>query len=182
MRASNLVFVALFVAGLLSQGCSDTKSRSDGGSCVPGEPGCTTLAAGIDLALTEADLMQGRTISSLNFVYARDLWVRTRVPSLPRIAEVALTFINPRGEISYEDRTPYSSDPDVKETTSTLGHPITVFPAKSIPGGFALDRPIPIAGSVLQRIPAPEGIWEIQSVVDGYAEKLSTQLDVTNQR
>lgn len=182
MRTSNLVFGAMFVVGMLAQGCNDTKPTSQTGSCVPGEPGCTALSAGIDLSLTESGLMQGETISSVNFVYARDLWVRTRLPSIPRIAEVSLTFINPRGEISYEDRTPYSPDPNVKQMDSTLGHPISVFPAKSIPGGFALDRPIPIAGSVLQRIPAPEGIWEIQAVIDGHSEKLITQLEVKNQR
>ena len=58
-------------------------------------------------------------------------------------------------------------------------HPITVFHSKPIEGGFAIDVPIPVAGTVLTRYPmVNEGTWMAEAEVDGLMGTLRTAFQV----
>ncbi len=150
-----------------------------GGGAVAGpasHPG--PFAEGIDLAVSAEGLGQDASASPFNFLHLRDLWVRVNVSKMPKTAALNLVFVSPRGETFYESTLYFSRDTKVKSVTP-LGadHPAVVLQARRLPGGFALDQPIPIVGSVFLRYPMP-GTWMVQARISGMAETLTTRMEV----
>ncbi len=154
------------------------------GQAPPAGPDLATapLSAGISLASSQEELEAGVTTPIFNLYYLRDLWVRVRVPAIGGLAQLKLKFILPSGEVVYEDASAFSPDPTM--TTAIMGpmpYPSTVFAAKPVPSGVALDRPIPVAGTVFTRN-AKAGTWTVKATVDGVPGELSTPMEVTTTR
>jgi hypothetical protein len=138
-------------------------------------------AEGISFGLSQSDL-DGNTISQMNLSRTRDLWVRVRVAGMARVAQVKLEFVKPTGDVFYEELTPYSPDPTMNTMPMPgIDHPVQVFGAKQFPGGYALDRAIPIGGTVFERYPTP-GTWTVRATIEGQAKPFSAPLDVIVQR
>ena len=130
---------------------------------------------GIEFASSEAALENG-TATRFDFLGLRDLWVRVKVRSPSRLVTLKLTFASPGGDAFYETTLLYAIDPRV-HTGKINGAPTNVLTAKRIPSGFALDYPVPIAGSVFQRFAKP-GSWQVQAQVGSADTPLSAPLDV----
>jgi hypothetical protein len=130
---------------------------------------------GIEFASSEAAL-EDATATRFDFLALRDLWVRVKVRRPPRLVTVKLTFTSPSGAAFYETTILYATDPGVR-TGRINGAPASVLPARRIPSGFALDYPVPIAGSVFQRFAKP-GSWTVQAQVGSDDALLSAPLDV----
>jgi hypothetical protein len=150
------------------------------GDAPPGPPDLTAapLHGAILLGDSATALESGMGTTKFNFVRLRDLFVRVTVPALTGLAVMKLTFFTPGGEILYETSAPFSTDP--AQTSAMMGpmpHPSTVFLAKPVPGGYALDREIAIAGSVFTRDPRP-GVWRVTASVEGVPGTLSTMIEV----
>jgi hypothetical protein len=130
---------------------------------------------GIEFAGSEAALADA-TATQFDFLALRDLWVRVKVHRPSRLVTVKLTFTSPGGGAFYETKVLYATDPRVR-TGRINGAPASALPAKRIPGGFALDYPVPIAGSVFQRFAKP-GSWTVQAQVESAETPLSAPLEV----
>ncbi len=136
------------------------------------------FAEGIELAGSAEGLGRDEIASSFNFLHLRDLWVRVNVSRMPKTAALNLVFVSPRGETFYETNLFFSRDAKVRSVNPPgADHPATVLQAKRFPGGFALDQPIPIVGSVFLRYPMP-GTWVVQARISGMAESLTTTMQV----
>jgi hypothetical protein len=102
----------------------------------------------------------------------RDLHVRLQLPDVPAgVFWVTLRLHTPTGAVYDERHTPYSADPNAPKRVDSpdgVPHPIDVFPAKAIPGGFGLDLPLLVGGTNLMRRPFP-GLWRITVAVDNSA-------------
>ena len=133
---------------------------------------------GIEFSATEEGLEQGDTASSFNLNTLRDLWVRVRVSHMSHTSLVRLAFTTPRGEVFYETVLLYTREPRARQVSFPgLPHPRTAFPAKLVPGGYALDQPIPVGAGVFMRYPQP-GAWRVEATVDG-RQALAVRLDFT---
>lgn len=135
----------------------------------------TPFREGIEFASSEAAL-EDATGTQFDFLELRDLWVRVKVRQPSRLVTVTLTFTSPSGTAFYETTLLYATDPRVR-TGRINGAPASALPAKRIPSGFALDYPVPIAGSVFQRFSKP-GSWKVQAQVGSADPPLSAPLDV----
>lgn len=133
---------------------------------------------GIELSSSEAGLEQGAVSTRFNLLELRDLWIRVRVARMPHISLLRLTFTSPRGEVFYETKLLYSREPRAMEVqVQGVPHLRTAFPAKRVPGGYALDQPIPIGAGVFMRYPQP-GTWLVQATLDGHHEALAVHVDL----
>ena len=151
---------------------------SGSGAVAGPAPHAGPFAEGIELAVSAEGLGQDASASPFNFLHIRDLWVRVNVSKLPKTAALHLVFVSPRGETFYETNLYFSKDTRVKSVAPQGGdQPAAVLQASRVPGGFALDQPIPIAGSVFLRYPMP-GTWMVQARISGVAETFSTTLEV----
>ncbi len=165
MRGIGTLLSVYLLAGIGS-GQAAAPPRSEG-----------VFVEGIELAAQEQDLARGVASSRFNLMQLRDLWVRVKVARIPKTAAFDLAFISPRGERFYETRLYYSRDPKVSSVRqSGTDQPATVLPARRLPGGFALDQPIPIAGGVFVRYPIP-GTWVVRATVTGQDEPLTTTFE-----
>jgi hypothetical protein len=131
---------------------------------------------GIEFASSEAAL-EDATATEFDFLELRDLWVRIKVRRPSQLVTVKLTFTSPSGAPFYEATLLYATDPRVR-TGRINGAPTSVLPVKRVPSGFALDYPVPIAGSVFQRFSEP-GSWKVQAQVGSADAPLSAPLDVS---
>jgi hypothetical protein len=133
------------------------------------------FSEGIDLSFAEWALDQGVTSTSFDFLQIRDLWVRVKVAGMEKIVTLQLNFISPTGSTFYSMSQLYTPDPSV--TTGIMNNvPSSALLAKAMTGGYALDYPVPISGTVFQRYPTP-GAWTVKASVDGTT--LTTPLQVT---
>jgi hypothetical protein len=158
------------------------------GSNPPGStvPTKTVSTANYETGLTFGDnrglLMSGQSQSSFNFVTLRTLFVRVIVSAVPDSTIMHLTFTNPRGEIFYQDNAPFSTGSAGSTMMPGMDHPSQVTPVVKLPNGkFALDRGIPIAGSIFQRYPS-DGDWPVQAAIDNAAGPFTATLHVENHR
>jgi hypothetical protein len=165
-----IALLALFAAG-----CTD-------GSPAPGNPPPPQpVAPALLLSSSRPGFEAGLTSRQFRFVELRDLWVRAQLPSIPQVAVEHLSFVNPAGEMFYEELVPFSLDPTVKTVAlAQMGmnspHDTQVFAAQTIPGGVALDHPVAIGGTIFERYPA-RGSWQLEARIDG-AGTLTTSFDV----
>lgn len=149
-----------------------------GSAAAPAPPRGAPRDEGIELSDSAGGLDQGTTSGSFNLMQLRDLWVRVKVSRMPRTAMLTLTFINPHGEVFYETNVLYSHDARAKEVrVQGARHTVTAFPARPVPGGFALDQSIPIGTGVFMRYPQP-GTWLIRATLEGHHEALTVRMDL----
>jgi hypothetical protein len=134
----------------------------------------------IHVGRTQQEVETGMAPASFNFSVLRDVWVRVTVPALPGTAQRTVQFVNPKGEIQYEEQLPYSTDPSVKEiNVPGMMFPVQVVPAVVLPsGGVALDRVISITAIGFQRLPY-EGDWLVRGRVEGVPGEATTMIRVT---
>jgi hypothetical protein len=140
----------------------------------PGRP----FAEGIELAATDAGLEQGQVATKFNFVGLRDLWVRVKVHGVRRFTRVTLSFVDPSGNVFFEDYLTFSPDAD-----QAPGPPpgTVVHPAKKLAGGFALDHPIAIDGTNFTRFPQP-GMWQVRARIGDARRTFTSPLEVVFQQ
>jgi hypothetical protein len=125
------------------------------------------LHEGIKLATTQSQLEQGMISTRFNFANQTDLWVRLEIVHLEGPSRMTLSLIDPSGHVFFDNDFVYA--PSVATSMDIPGmamNPVTVFSAKPIPGGWALDQPIAIAGTMFTRYPQP-GIWTVQAKLEG---------------
>ena len=120
---------------------------------------------GIVLAASQLALESETDETSFNFARLRDLWIRVNLPSTRNPVQLNLRLIDPQGTLIYEASVLYASDPT-----------ITVFQAKTLSGGVALDYAIPVSGGVVTRN-LREGTWAL--VAEAGGRKFSTLIDVS---
>jgi hypothetical protein len=147
-----------------------------GGGTAP-DPTPMPIKPAVQLSGSEVGLETGTLSTGYNFGDLRDLWVRVALPTLPPVAKVKLVFLNPRGETVMETTVPFSADPNItKMAMPNMDHLATVFRAKKIAGGYALDYPIPVLGSVMTRYPTVGvGTWVVQARVEGMDDLMLSQ-------
>jgi len=95
---------------------------------------------GVALAVSQCALEPGTGETSFNFARLRDLWIRVTLRNATDVVQLNLRLIDPQGTLIYEASVPYATDPTM--TAMELpgaGRPVTVFPAKKLSGGVALD-------------------------------------------
>lgn len=141
-------------------------------------PSPPAVKPGLEFAVSEAALEQGAASNDFDFSALRDLWVRVKVPKLSRTTEIQLTFLTPRGETFYETTRYFSRLPQAAVARIPgADHPVTVMPARRIRGGYALDLPVPVAGSVFLRYPAP-GKWWVRATLAESGQSLSSPVEI----
>jgi hypothetical protein len=107
----------------------------------------------------------------------RDLFVRAVVPSLPSQTMLTLRFTNPRGEVFYEDRAPFTTlDTPVTVNDNMFHSPRIATRAEVVPGGYAVTRMVPILGSIFQRSGRAEGGWGVTAELEGVPGVMSATL------
>jgi hypothetical protein len=142
------------------------------------------LQSGLTMSYDNDALDHGIVSTSYNFAHLRTLWVRLAVTSMNPVANAHIVFTNPAGETYFEIGREFSVDPNVGTMPMpNMDHDMTVFPAKVLPGGYALDVPVPIAGSAMSRFPISAiGRWTVDAKVEGFGGSLNSPLDVTYER
>ena len=141
-------------------------------------PAPPAVKPGLEFAVSETALAQGAVSSDFDFSALRDLWVRVRLPKLPRTTEIDLTFLTPHGETFYETTRYFSRLPQAAVARIPgADHPVTVMPARRIRGGYALDLPVPVAGSVFLRYPAP-GKWMVRATLAESGQLLTAPVEI----
>ena len=150
---------------------------AEGRAAAPPGP-AVPFAPTILFASSQAELDTGSLVTEANFARQRDLWIRVMVSRMPPTTLLGLSFITPDGQPFYETNRFFSRLPQVASTRVPGGQrPAVVYQARKLPGGYALDLPIAIAGSVFLRYPAP-GTWTVQAKV-GDSERISRTLEVS---
>lgn len=140
-------------------------------------PGAAPFSEGVVLADSQIGLDKGPGATQFNFARLRDLWVRVNLAGMPPSVQLDLSLIDPQGTLIYEASVPFSSDPAMKtKDVPGAGHPVTVFQARPLRGGVALDYALPVSGSVVTRY-LSAGTWKIVAEVGG--RTFSTALDVS---
>jgi hypothetical protein len=148
-------------------------------SVVLASPDAAPFREGIEFASSQAALEQSKSATRFDFLAVRDLWVRVKVRGLPPLATLKLTFSSPNGTPFYETTLLYTTKTDPKERGGAQGGAAAnALRATRIPGGFALDYPVPIAGTVFQRFPTPGG-WKVEAQIESTRTSLTTPLDVS---
>jgi hypothetical protein len=161
----------LLILLLLLPAFAEGRAAAPSGPAVP-------FAPTILFASSQAELDTGSLVTEANFARQRDLWIRVMVSRMPPTTLLGLSFITPDGQPFYETNRFFSRLPQVASTRVTGGQrPAVVYQARKLPGGYALDLPIAIAGSVFLRYPAP-GTWTVQAKV-GDSERISRTLEVS---
>jgi hypothetical protein len=149
-----------------------------GGRAAAPSVAAVPFAPTILFASSQSELDTGPLLTEANFARQRDLWIRVMVSSMPPTTQLGLSFITPEGQPFYETNRFFSRLPQVTSTRAPGGQrPAVVYRARKLPGGYALDLPIAIAGSVFLRYPAP-GTWTVQAKV-GDSERISRTLEVS---
>jgi hypothetical protein len=158
---------ALFLAACASQKGSD-----------PGPTQPTPVQPGITVSDDPNDFTKG---NSYGLLTTTALYVRVVEPNLPATTMLGLTFTDPHGELFHEDHSPFTTNTDPTMMMDGLMHmPMKAWPADPLPGGWALIRSIPIAGTNFTRIPQPDGAWGLTADVDGVPGQLSTTVIFTH--
>lgn len=164
--------------GLLTTGCTGTPPTDAGPLGVAPGTNVAPLTAGLSFAASQAQLDRGLTSTQFNFGTLRDLWTRVQLPGMSQVTTVKLKFYTPRGWLFRSTYAVFSPNADTKTMDAPgVEHPIDVTTAKTLPGGFALDFAVPIAGSPFTKFPE-EGTWQVRAEVAGLGEELSTPITV----
>ena len=133
---------------------------------------------GIELSISKEGLDNGVTSTHFNFARLRDLWVRVNLPGMPRVGQLTLVLIDPKGKIGYQASVPYSPDPGMTEMTMPgMMRPVTVFLAKPRTDGLMLDYAIPVSGSVLTRR-LVGGEWRVEARISGTGRSYAKMMTV----
>jgi hypothetical protein len=186
MRSSIVAsFMALGLAVSMATGCSTTTPSGQPNPDLAQTPPSPDLAQpppmltpGIDFSESQALLDAGIVSKQFNFAKTRDLFVRVKVRSMAKVGVEHLKFVNPFGQTVFEANVAFSAEPGM---TSMPGDPTTnVFPAKPVPGGYLLDYPVPIAGTVFLRNPFQVvGTWAVSAIFDGSNDTPTASLEVS---
>ena len=168
------LLMGLATVALCGLGCVQNGEPPPGQNVGP--PPAAQFEPGLTLGTSEPLLEHGVTTKRVNFAHLRELWVRLKLPSMPSDVDVHLEFLAPNGEVFYQTTRHYSTDPSVTEVPGAL-HPVAVFHAKPITGGFALDYDIPIAGAVFTR-DLRAGAWMVRARVDNQVFTTEMQVSV----
>jgi len=168
-------------------GCQNS-SLEAGTSDPPGRPEKLPrpFAEGIELSTTELGLEQGLVATKFNFAQTRDLWVRVKLAGMGRFTRLTLSFIDPSGNVFFEDYLMFSPDANQAQTINmdkeqSPVNPTTVFPAKKLVGGLALDHPIAIDGTNFTRYPQP-GTWQVRARIGDSPRTFTSQFEVVFKR
>lgn len=149
------------------------------GAAVGAQPRGGHFQEGIVLASSEEGLEQGAGSTSFNLLDLRDLWIRVGVSRMPQTSLLRLTFTSPRGEVFYETSVLYTRDSRATEVhRKGAPHSTTAFPVKRLPGGFALDQPIPISTGAFTRYPRP-GLWLVRATLEGHEQVLEARMNLS---
>jgi hypothetical protein len=170
----------LTAAGDTSAGGARSPEQSVGGARLLDGSIPEPIPEAIHFAVSQGDLRAGRYTSAANFFQLRELWVRVEEPGMARLTSLRLVFLNPRGEPLYENRTFFSTDPNMGAAPMGQMAPQAVLPALPLGSGVALEHAVPIGGSVFERFPAP-GTWTVSAQLDGRPPFTAT-LDVSYSR
>jgi hypothetical protein len=135
--------------------------------------------AGITFSDSPRSLAPRQTSQRFRISGLRSLFVRVQVADVPSLAMLEVVFTNPIGERFFEDRSLFSLDPTLLTIDDVMLGPGTrVFHTQTIPGGYALDREFPIAGTIFTRVPSVDGDWKVQATVTGVPGMLTTSLQL----
>jgi hypothetical protein len=158
-----------------SMGGSPPGGGPPGGGSTP-----TPLTPALQFSMTEGGLDHGFVSTRFTLSALRDLWVRALVPSINATAQLDIMFFNPRTELINETHVAYSSDPTVTQMPMPgMDHPLTLFPAKPVPGGWALDYPVPVAGTAFTRLAVVnEGTWTVEAKVNSLGSPITTTFEM----
>ena len=129
------------------------------------------------MADSQYALDSGVAQTSFNFSRLRDLWVRVSLVGMTGMSELRLKLIDPNGVVAYEATAYYSPSGMQELNLPNSAHPVTVFAAKQVPGGFVLDYGIPVSNSAITRY-LTDGDWKLEAVVGDVS--YATVLKVTN--
>ncbi len=131
---------------------------------------------GVFLATDQASLEKGTYSKGFDFSGLRSLWVRVLVERPAPTTFVSLAFLTPSGERFFQMRSPYSTDGLPTMMMPGIDHPMSLIEARRVVGGYALDRAIPVAGSVFAKHPVA-GTWLVVAEVEG--KTYSTEMQVS---
>jgi len=132
---------------------------------------------GVALAVSQCALETGTGETSFNFARLRDLWIRVTLRDAKGLVQLNLRLTDPQGALVYEASVPYATDSTMTAVELPgAAHPVTVFPAKTLHGGVALDYALPVSGSVVTRH-LSEGTWTF--VAEAGGRSFSTSIDVS---
>lgn len=176
---------ALLFASVLA-GC--TNGQHSTGPAQPGGDAAVTPAQaenangapfreGVELAPSEDQLNRGIGGNNFDFASVGSLWVRVKLHGMPGVAGVRLNFISPQGATFFETTLHFTPDATAQQMP---GAP-SVYNARQLNGGYALDYPVPIAGSIFTRFPKP-GNWTVEAIVDSPSLTLSAPMTVSYSR
>src|SRR4029453_14360029 len=101
------------------------------------------IGSRIELASTKQNLQEGVTATSFSFFNQSELWVRVITPAMPKATQLHLKFFSPKGLLIYDDESAFTTDPGGGKMMM-MGEPIDMQVVKSISGGSALDRGLPL--------------------------------------
>jgi hypothetical protein len=133
---------------------------------------------GIELSSSESGLDHGITSTNFNFSELRELWVRVKVNGINDTSVVHFTLVTPNGSTFYEAYIAYSPDPATKSVyVPKAPHEITVYQAKAMGTGHAIDYVVPIVGTASSRYPVA-GTWHLQVEIQGH-RTFSTDIQVS---
>jgi hypothetical protein len=141
------------------------------------------FAEGIELSSTDAGLEEGRPANRFDFSATRDLWVRVKLAGMRRTARLTLSFVDPSGRVFFEDYLTFSSEGEGGTSVGVDRRgrpsvPTTVFAARKLPGGFALDHAVPIDGTNFTRFPQA-GAWKVRARIEEPRRTFTVPLEVT---
>ena len=143
----------------------------------PVTPPTPAVEGALQLAPSAEMFDHGGAATRFDLGALRELWVRVKVPRLEQTTAVKLVFIDKLGQPFYEDNAAYALQASTQGMNpGNGGVQLNVHAATVVPGGYALDRPIAIAGSVFQRHPS-YGMWRVEATVTGLATKLTSPLE-----
>lgn len=157
------------LAALLAAGCADPGAPPGGSGAPSPAPAFASLRAAAD----QPELLAGPGQASVSLATTHFLFVRFEVPGeLPApVAWVTLRLYTPTGALYLERHVPFSTALELTRTSPRHGEPheVNVVRAQPTAAGHALDLPILVGGSNLQRRPQP-GVWTISAALDDHPE------------
>ena len=170
------------LGALLCAGCETTPPGTSG-TATPATPSRTepnSLAAqtlpgsAVVLGETQAAL-DGASLTTVNVISHREVWIRARVPNVDGLASVKVLFVNPKLEHFYDRTFMFSADPKQRVLMGPNDNEIDLLHPTQLPLGYALDVSVPIGGSEFERH-GTAGFWTLNLEVDRGASKPKYQL------
>jgi hypothetical protein len=139
-------------------------------------PAPAPFQEGIDLASAQELLDHGGAATQFDLSTVSTLWVRVKLHAAAGVVAVRLNFVGPQGGSVFETSLQFTTDASYRAMPGTP----SLFVARPLAGGFGLDYPIPIAGTVFTRFPKP-GAWTVEATIGG-KQKLTTPMTVVFSR